>query len=110
MPARIYASSVSVTNCLTAQRAGVNAVLRACTKLETLHLLHCTGPFSDRLVDGIAAARGHAWFKDLRIVGSSARMTEAGVLQLVGRCVSAAALSMYLFVELTDKSLAWPDV
>ncbi len=70
--------------------AGVNAVLRACTKLEALHLMHCTGPFSDALTEGVDAARAHAWFKDLRIAGSAARMTAAGVMRLLGRSVSKA--------------------
>jgi len=65
-------------------------VLRACTRLETLHLMHCTGPFSDALTAGVDAARAHAWFKDLRIVGSAARMTEAGVMRLLGRSISDA--------------------
>ena len=65
-------------------------MLRACTKLETLHLTSCTGPFSDALTEGLVAARAHAWFRDLRIVGSAAWMTESGVMRLLGRSASHA--------------------
>ena len=60
-------------------------MLRACTMLDTLHLLQCTGPFSDAAAAGLGGRRAHAWFRDLRIVGSAARMTEAGVKALIGR-------------------------
>ena len=60
-------------------------MLRACKKLDTLHLLQCTGPFSDAAAAGLETTRAHAWFRDLRIVGSAARMTDAGVTALLGR-------------------------
>ncbi len=66
-------------------RAGVNAVLRACMKLDTLHLLQCTGPLSDAAAAGLGEVRAHVWFRDLRIVGSAAHMTDAGVKALLGR-------------------------
>ena len=65
-------------------------MLRTCTKLETLHLMHCTGPFSDALMEGVEAARAHAWFKDLRVAGSAVRMTAAGIMRLLGRSVTDA--------------------
>ena len=63
----------------------MNAVLRACTKLDTLHLLQCAGPFSDAAAAGLDVSRAHTWFRDLRIVGSAAGMTVGGLSQLLGR-------------------------
>jgi hypothetical protein len=42
---------------LPAGAAGVNVLLLRCRKLRVLRLLQCTGPWGERLVDGLAQVR-----------------------------------------------------
>lgn len=74
--------------------AGVNAALLGCTALEVLHLLQCTGPFTDALArapvppKGAGATRPLRCLRDLRIAGGASQLSHLGVMQLTDRCAS----------------------